>query len=232
MPGRLRGGVLLGAVLMVVGCASPPAAARIGVARSSAPPSTTYSAPSSADFGSAAASMAPTSGRRDPSSLIYGLVADSDDKGFVASYMGGGCDGRARLAVTETASSINVSVLVEPDPSDTGRTPRQASPRGAPLLVISGRWRRDWRSPSVTARSSPALTGRSRSTGLEYCRPQRCHRILLSKTHGRGPNPGPTWARAGQMSRPGGASPMPSRNRRFNCFTRCKDALRSCAGVR
>lgn len=97
---RWLGGVVLTAIVLLAGCASPTVASG-GRATSSA--------------ASNAAAPSVTSG--DSSDLIYGLVKDSDNKGLVASYIGGGCDGPARLAVTETASRIDVSVLVGPDPN-------------------------------------------------------------------------------------------------------------------
>jgi len=103
MRGRWLSVVVLAAVLLLPGCASPTAASG-GSATSSA----------------AASIVAPASTSGDSSDLIYGLVADSDNKGLVASYIGGGCDGPARLAVTETPSRIDVSVLIGPDPNGTG----------------------------------------------------------------------------------------------------------------
>lgn len=103
MRGRWLGVVLLAAVWLLAGCASPTAASGGGATSSAAP-----------------SMVAPASTSSDSSDLIYGLVADSGDKGLVASYIGGGCDGPARLAVTETPSRIDVSVLIGPDPNGTG----------------------------------------------------------------------------------------------------------------
>ena len=121
---RRFGAVLLAATLLLVGCASSPTTASVGGATSSAAGSVVAPSSSSADPSSAAGSVAvPSSSSADPSSLIYGLVADSDQKGLVASYIGGGCDGPAHLAVTETPSRINVSVLIGPDPNGTTSCP-------------------------------------------------------------------------------------------------------------
>lgn len=103
MRGRWLGAVLLTAVLLLAGCASSPPAASVAGVTSSA----------------AASLVAPASSSADTSNLIYGLLADSDNKGLVASYIGGECDGPARLAVTETPRRIDVSVLIGPDPNGT-----------------------------------------------------------------------------------------------------------------
>ncbi len=106
------GPVLLAAAMLLTGCMSAsvvgdsPTRSSIPAAGSVAPtyPGTsTVTAPAPADG-------------NESSSLIYGLVTASDDKGMVASYIGGACDGEARLAVTETASRIDVDVLIGPDP--------------------------------------------------------------------------------------------------------------------
>ena len=95
MGGRRLGiGVLTGAMLLV-GCASPTTAS--GTARS-------------ATSSSAAISSA------DRAALIYGLRTDPDRQGLVASYIGGECNGPARLAVHETPGRMDVTVLIGPDP--------------------------------------------------------------------------------------------------------------------
>lgn len=88
---RSFGTVLLAALLLAAGCASPSTA--VGAA-----PSSTAVSPA----------LSP---------LAEGLLADSDHRGLVASYIGGVCDGPARLRLTETASRIDVTVLVGPDPN-------------------------------------------------------------------------------------------------------------------
>ena len=102
MRGRWLGAVLPAAALLLAGCASWPTAASVGGGTSPA-----------------ASVVTPVASSGDPSPSIYGLVADFDQKGLVASYIGGGCDGPSRLAVTETASRIDVSVLIGPDPNGT-----------------------------------------------------------------------------------------------------------------
>lgn len=62
-------------------------------------------------------------GSAESTSLIYGLVTDSDRQGLVASYIGGACDGPARLAVTENASRIEVTVNIGTDPHGSEACP-------------------------------------------------------------------------------------------------------------
>ena len=45
---------------------------------------------------------------------VDGLRTDPDGQGLVASYTGGSCDGPAQLKVNETATRIDVSVVVKP----------------------------------------------------------------------------------------------------------------------
>ncbi len=79
MRGRLLGVLLPAAALLLVGCASSPAAGTEATA--------TYSgaAPTVAPVSTATASVVtPAASGADSSSMIYGLVTDSDQQGLVA----------------------------------------------------------------------------------------------------------------------------------------------------
>ena len=67
--------------------------------------------------GCASTPPTPPAATTTPSPLIEGLLAAPDQQGLVATYIAGGCDGPARLVATETASRIDVSVFVGPDPN-------------------------------------------------------------------------------------------------------------------
>ena len=110
MGGRLWG-ALLPAALLLAGCTSSPQARTVETAVSSA--ATSAAAPVSTASASAATPV--TTSTVTP--RIDGLITDSDQRGLVAAYIGGGCDGPARLAVTETASRIELDVRIGPDPN-------------------------------------------------------------------------------------------------------------------
>ena len=117
--------VLATAAALLAGCssASPTdsvAAAQYSniwasVSSTSTTPSSSPSTPGRSTGESGPTTTAPTQG--EDSRLIDGLLADSDEKGFAATYIGGLCDGAARLAVTESPQRIDLSVLVGPDPT-------------------------------------------------------------------------------------------------------------------
>lgn len=120
MPGRrLLGALLPAAALLLAGCSSTVRAGAVLSATSFAATSEATSAASAATSTTAAASTrvaVPSATSGDFTSMIYGLVTDSGGMGLVASYIGGACDGPARLAVAETASRIDVRVQIGPDP--------------------------------------------------------------------------------------------------------------------
>ena len=151
MRGRLLGALLPAAALLLVGCTST---ARAGAAQ----PATSFAATNAAILAAPAATstaaastsaVVPSATSGDSTSMIYGLVTDSDRMGLVASYIGGACDGPARLAVTETSSRIDVRVQIGPDTNGTESCPavgysrtvaaRLTRPIGARIIVSSAR---------------------------------------------------------------------------------------------
>lgn len=112
---------LLLPALLLLGCAGPSVGRTASMSTStSASVSTTAAA-----LGSTASTSAqgPAAVSGEFSSLIYGLVTDPDQHGLAASYIGGACDGPARLAVTETPSRIEVTVLIGADPKSSQGCP-------------------------------------------------------------------------------------------------------------
>ena len=121
---RRLGLVLATAAALLAGCSSASPTGSVAPAQysniwASVSPTPTTSSSSSSTAGRSTSAFRPTTApaRGEDSRLIDGLLADSDEKGFAATYIGGLCDGAARLAVTESPQRIDLSVLVGPDPT-------------------------------------------------------------------------------------------------------------------
>ena len=119
MRGRLLGAVLAAAALLLAGCTSTIKAEAGSAAMSFVgTPTSSPSAPAETSTSVASSSTAiPTGDRADSNRMIYGLLTDSDQMGLTASYIGGACDGPARLAVMESATRIDLAVEVSADPN-------------------------------------------------------------------------------------------------------------------
>lgn len=112
MPRRRFVAVLTVSVSVTWGCmAAPPTETTTSPAAAGAALVTTsFSSPA------ASALVAASPGTGETPYLIDGLLTEPDGNGLVASYIGGECDGPARLAVAETVTRIDVEVLVGPSP--------------------------------------------------------------------------------------------------------------------